>query len=81
MEILGKDDQPDILPIIKGRTTLLRTYLLQMKVGEVLFMPNEEWRSKATPRHVVARIKKTLGYVFEYGRKTDRSGWLFKRIK
>lgn len=81
MRILGDEERPEILPIKKGRTTLLRSFLLQMTVGEILFMPNNEWKSKSTPRHVIARIKKHHGYHFEYGRKTDGTGWLFKRVK
>ena len=80
MKILKKRESPDILPVATGRTTLLRTMLLQLQVGEGLDLPLEDWKSKKTPYYIVARIKKSYGMQFEYGFKTDGTGWLFRRI-
>ena len=79
MRILTKEETPDILPIKRGRNTQLRAALLQLQVGETLFMPRDEWKTKNTPHYIVSRVKKTHGFLFEYGMKTDDSGWLFRR--
>ncbi|MBI1287945.1 MAG: hypothetical protein GC178_10230 [Flavobacteriales bacterium] len=81
MRKLSKDEIPEVLPIVRGRNTMLRVMLLQLEVGEILFMPNEEWKAKSSPRYVVNAIKKKHPHRFEYGKKTDGTGWLFKRIK
>jgi hypothetical protein len=80
MEKLKKEELPDLLPVKRGRDTLLRTQLLQLQVGEGVFMPKEEWKRKNTPFYVIAQLKKTKGLRFEYGMKTDGTGWLFRRV-
>ncbi len=80
MEIIKKEAVPSILPVAGGRDTRLRTMLLQLQPGDALFLPAAEWRNKRPPYNVVAYIKKTRGITFEYGRKADGSGWLFRRL-
>lgn len=79
MKKLKKEEIPEILPISKGRNTMLRVQLLQLAVGEGLFLPKAEWKTKNSPAHIVARIKKKHGMQFEYGFKPDGMGWLFRR--
>jgi hypothetical protein len=69
------------LPVSKGRNTLLRASMLQCKVGDVIFLPNEDWKTKNTPYYVVGRVKKTHGFLFEWGKSIDQSGWWFSRVK
>jgi len=78
---LNKEEIPTVLPISKGRNTALRVELLQLQVGEACFLPKADWKTKNGPYYVVARIKKTHGFLYEYGLKTDGSGWLFRRVK
>lgn len=79
MEKISKEDAAGMLPIKRGRDTKLRGVLLTLEVGEAVFLPKEEWKRKNTPYYVVARIKKTHGFLYEYGMKLDNSGWLFRR--
>lgn len=79
MPKIPKEEMPEILPVSRKRNTLLRTELLQLKVGEGYFLPRSEWKGKSSPAHVIARLKK-LGIQFDYGFKTDGSGWLFRRV-
>jgi hypothetical protein len=81
IKILSKEETPTILPISKGRNTLLRTMLLQLEVGQVLFLPKEDWKTKNSPFYIVSAIKKKFGMQYEYGRKVDGTGWLFRRTK
>ena len=81
IEKFGKDENDAELPISRGRNTLLRVMLLQLKIGERLFLPKEDWKTKSGPYHVVARIKKSKGYEYLHGRALDKPGWWFKRVK
>jgi hypothetical protein len=78
---LNKDETPSILPVSRGRNTMLRAMLLQLEIGESLFMPREDWKSKNSPFYIIAYIKKTKGFLYDYGFKIDGTGWLFKRVK
>ena len=80
MQILKKEEMPKILPIKGGRDSKLRVMLLQLEIGEGLFMSHEEWKRKKPPYQVVSYIKKSHGRLFKYGKKADGSGWIFKRI-
>lgn len=78
---LSKEETKSELPVSRGRNTLLRVMLLQLEIGESLFLPLDDWKTKTKPYHVVARIKKSKGYEYDYGFKIDGTGWLFKRVK
>jgi hypothetical protein len=80
MEKLLKEAIPTILPVKQGRETKLRKTLMELNIGEGLFMPKTEWTSRSSPAYVVARLKKTHKLRFEYGMKTDGTGWIFRRL-
>lgn len=80
MKIFNATEAKDIIPIIRGRETKLSSKLKQLKVGEALFMANNEWKTKSTPYRVANNISKRHGWEFEQGRMPDGSGWVFKRI-
>jgi hypothetical protein len=80
MPKINKEDMPAVLPISRTRNTLLRAQLLQLQVGEGYFLPRADWKTKNSPKYIVAYLKWTHGYVFDYGFKVDGSGWLFRRV-
>lgn len=80
MKKLEKDEIPALLPVKRRRETTLRAMLLQLQVGEGVFLPFEKWKTKSSPAFVLTRLKKTKGLQFEYGKKTDDTGWLFRRV-
>jgi hypothetical protein len=80
MQFLKKEDIPGFLPIVRKRETTLRAMLLQLQIGEGVFLPKEKWKNKSSPAFIVAYLKKTKGLKFEYGFKTDGTGWLFRRV-
>jgi len=77
---LDKSEVPEILPIRRGKDTLLRTMLLKLEVGETLFLPKQDWKAKTGPYYIVSKIKQKFGYRYEHGPKDDGTGWLFRRI-
>lgn len=80
MRFVKKEDIPEVLPVVRKRVTTLRAMLVQLQVGEGVFLPKEKWKNKSSPAFVVAYLKKTKGLRFEYGSKTDGTGWLFRRV-
>lgn len=80
MKIFDATEAKDIIPIKHGRETKLSVKLKQLKVGEALFMADQEWKTKSSPYRVANNISKRHGWVFEQGRMPDNSGWVFKRI-
>jgi len=80
MEKLPNNSFGGHLPVSRGRNTLLRARLLELEIGEILFMPREEWKTKNGPYYIIRNIKKSTGRRFEYGMKTDGTGWLFRRV-
>jgi hypothetical protein len=60
--------------------TLLRAELEKLQIGEVLFLPREEWETKNSPYYIISSIKKKSGLLFDWGFKTDGTGWLFRRV-
>jgi len=80
IEFVKKEDLPAILPVKRGRDTKLRIALLLLEIGDGLILPTEDWKRKNTPAYVVHALKKSHGRKFEYGMKSDGSGWLFRRL-
>lgn len=80
MQFLKKEDIPVLLPITRKRETTLRAMLLQLEIGEGVFLPTEKWKGKNKPGYVVWHLQKTKKLKFEYGFKTDGTGWLFRRL-
>ena len=80
MQFLKKEEIPAVLPVVRKRETTLRAMLLQLQVGEGVFLPHSKWTSKSKPGYVVWHLKKTKGLQFEYGLKPDGTGWLFRRV-
>ena len=80
MKKLKETELPEILPVYKGRDTKLRVMLLNLQVGEGIELPLQEWKRKNPPYKIARRIKKTHGFVYEYGLKRDGTGWLFRRV-
>jgi hypothetical protein len=80
MQIIKKEEVPAVLPTKGGRDTKLRVMLIQLQVGDALDVPTEEWHRKNPPYKIIAGVKKTHGFRFEYGKKADDSGWIFRRI-
>ncbi len=78
--IIPKEEAPEILPVSRGRNTLLRVMLMQMKVGEILVLPKEDWKTKNSPRYIIAYLRKKTSLRYDYGKSIDGKGWQFRRV-
>ncbi len=81
MKILNEEEARDIIPVSKGRLTLLAVKLQQLKIGEALILESGEWRTKSPPYRIANDLAKRTGRRFEQGRMPDGSGWIFKRVQ
>ena len=80
MPKINKEDLPEILPVKRKRLTALRAELEALQIGEGYFLPKQDWKAKNPPYFVVSGIRKKTGRQYEYGFKTDGTGWLFRRV-
>jgi len=82
MKKLTAEEAQDMHPLRPGRFTLLYTQLMQMKVGEALIIERgKDWVTKYPPYNTIRNVAKNTGFVFDFGRMPDVSGWLVKRVK
>ncbi len=81
MKILTAEEAQGIIPLRKGRETLLSAKLKQLRVGDALILHPDDWKTKSTPYRVANNIAKRHGWRFEQGRMPDGSGWVFKRVE
>ena len=81
MKILSPEEAQNIIPLSKGRMTLLSAKLKQLKVGEALVLESKDWSAKTPPYRVANNVAKRHGWRFEQGRMPDGLGWIFKRVE
>ena len=80
MELLNEAEARDIVPLTKGRETLLSARLKELKIGQALVVTPKDWKTKSSPYRVANNIARRHGRQFEQGRMPDGSGWVFKRV-
>ena len=80
MKKIEKEEMPEEMPG-GGRSSKLRTALINLKVGEGLRLEPGEAKKPKSLYAIIARIKKKYGFRYKYGQNADGSGWLFKRVK
>ncbi|MCF8246460.1 MAG: hypothetical protein K9J37_10735, partial [Saprospiraceae bacterium] len=80
MQILNEEEAKDLIPLTKGRETLVSAQLKQLKVGQALVVTTKDWNTKSSPYRVANNIAKRHGWQFEQGRMPDGTGWVFKRV-
>ncbi|MBI1225187.1 MAG: hypothetical protein GC192_08090 [Bacteroidetes bacterium] len=80
MKILEEEEAKNLIPLTKGRETMLSAKLKQLKVGQALVVTPKDWKTKSSPYRVANNIAKRHGWQFEQGRMPDGSGWVFKRV-
>lgn len=80
MKIIPKEEFTGPLPGKPGKDSPLRAMLLQLRPGDVLEIEKSEWTKAKPPYHIIAHLKKKLKRTFEYCRKLDGNGWMFRRL-
>ncbi|MDP6909732.1 MAG: hypothetical protein QF371_09505 [Flavobacteriales bacterium] len=65
----------------RGRQSEFSRAVMQLEVGEILFLPKAEWKKKYHPGNSVYTISKRYHRKFEILRETNGKGWTVKRLK
>lgn len=65
----------------RGRQSPFSRAVMQLLVGEVLYLPKEEWKNKYHPSKTVYTIKKRYSRKFELFTEASGKGWTVKRLK
>ena len=63
-----------------GRQSAFSRAVMQLEVGEVLYLPKEEWKKKYHPSKSVYTIAKRHNRKFEVLSEVNNKGWTVKRI-
>lgn len=65
-----------------GKGSHVRTFLLNLKIGENLLIERKDWTWKrVTPSTLCRRLEKKFTRKFNCDRALDGSGWIVKREK
>jgi hypothetical protein len=64
----------------RGRQSEFSKAVSQLEVGEILFLPTEEWKNKYHPGNSVYTIAKRYKRKFEVLREASGKGWTVKRL-
>ncbi|MFH1005280.1 MAG: hypothetical protein V1781_07290 [Bacteroidota bacterium] len=65
-----------------GRSSQFYRAIINLCVGESLFIIKEEWKGYATPTRICRYIMKKFPYVkYLSGKLADGSGWAIKRVE
>lgn len=68
---------------VTGRTTLVRSLMMQLEMGQEMIVTKEEWKWKRVgPNHLCRYLEKRTQLKFEcYRILNAQGGWIIKRIK
>ena len=80
MQKLNKEEADKILPVGKGRNTLVSAAVKNLQVGEGLIITRQYWVTKLPPYNTISYISRTTGRQFRKGRMPDGSGWFVQRV-
>jgi len=64
----------------RGRQSAFSRAIMQLEVGEVLYLPKEEWNKKYHPSKSVYTIATRYKRKFELLTEVNNKGWTVKRI-
>lgn len=80
-EIIQKDLAQSILPLSRGRESVVSAMLKQLQPGQALIVRRSEWKAKTAPTRTARKLEKRSSLKFETGRLPDNSGWILKRME
>jgi hypothetical protein len=77
------EEEANNIPTNKtGRNSLIRNYLLNLNVGEIIFLERSDWKQKRNgPSDLISRMRKETKFDFICEKALDNSGWVIRRTK
>lgn len=65
-----------------GKTSLARSYLMNMNVGDIIFLEKHEWKHKKNqPTELIRQLRVRKKLDFSCRISLDGSGWIIQRLK
>lgn len=80
MKILTKEQAEKIRTKPAGRSSRARTYLMAMKVGDIILLEKKDWtQRRRTPSTYCRELENKTGRKWECKTALDGSGWVIER--
>ncbi|MGE0635836.1 MAG: hypothetical protein AB7G44_01755 [Bacteroidia bacterium] len=81
MKQITKEEKASFITRPMRKQSIIRTMLLNMKVGDIYFIESQEWKwTSATPAFLCRRIEKDTDYKFECEKALQpKTGWIVER--
>jgi len=80
MRKLTKEEAEKLVPK-KGSSSVVRTAVMHLGVGEILLIDKSDWTQKTGPGQMLTRLSKSSGMVFNLNALADGSGWVVERVR
>lgn len=74
-------EEAEKLVLKKGSSSVVRTAVMHMTVGEILLVNKTDWTQQTGPGQMLTRLGKSTGMVFNLNALADGSGWVVERVK
>ncbi len=63
-----------------GTSTVVRTVVMHLNVGEILLIEKGEWKQKNGPGQMLTRITEKTNRKFSLKTLADDNGWIVERV-
>ena len=81
MKKLNEEEFSNMLMMSNRKASPFYTAIINLRVGESIFISRKEWKAQKPPTRICRSIEKKYPHVkYEGGRLTDDSGWAVKRV-
>jgi hypothetical protein len=80
MKKITKEEAATIVTM-KGKSSAIRTAILQLQPGEILQIDKADWKQINGPQQLCTRIEKGSGIKLSLTRFANKMGWLVERVK
>ena len=82
MKKLSKEEAANIQTKPAGRSSMARTYLLGMEVGDIILLERKDWKQKKRkPSTYCRELERSTGRQWKCDTALDGSGWVIERLK
>ncbi|MCB0755874.1 MAG: hypothetical protein H6603_07110 [Flavobacteriales bacterium] len=82
MKKLSKEEAASIATKPPGRSSVVRSYLLGMEVGDIILLEKKDWKQrKRKPSTYCRELERKSGRQWKCETALDGSGWVIERVK
>lgn len=74
-------EEAGMFTIKRGTSSVVRTAVMHLKPGEILFVGKKDWKQKNGLGQMLTRLKKRTGMEFRCDIIASGEGWLVERVK